>query len=100
MVLRTILLKPMKKNLLIYAKSLKTSIQLKSLADNNTHKCMIKINEEILTASVTTQLLPLNNATCSITAVFSVRPSTSPYSPAQWWPTKHNRKLTVRFYSI
>ncbi len=55
MVLRTILLKPMKKNLLIYAKSLKTSIQLKYLADNNTHKCMIKINEEILTASVTTQ---------------------------------------------
>ncbi len=55
MVLRTILLKSMKKNLPIYAKSLKASTPLKSLADNSsTHTCVIKISEEILTASVTT----------------------------------------------
>ncbi len=60
-ILRTILLKYIKKNLLIfYAKSLKASIQLKSLADNSsTHTSVIEISEEILTASVTTQLLPL-----------------------------------------
>ncbi len=69
--LRTILLKYMKKNLLIYTKSLKASIQLKSLADNSsTHTSVIEISEEILTASVTTQLLLLNKATCSITSVF------------------------------
>ncbi len=70
-ILRTILLKYMKKNLLIYAKSLKASIHLKSLADNSsTHTCVIEISEEVLTVSVTTQLLPLNKATCSITSVF------------------------------
>ncbi len=70
-ILRTIFLKSMKKNLLIYAKSLKASIQLKSLADkSSTHICVIIINKEILTASVTTQLLSLNKAAYSITSVF------------------------------
>ncbi len=66
-VLKTILLKYMKKNLLIYAKSLKASIQLKSLVDNSS---VINISEEILTALVTTQLTSLNKATYSITSVF------------------------------
>ncbi len=70
-VLKTILLKYMKKNLLIYAKSLNASIQLKSLVDNsNTHTRVNQISEENLTALVTTQLLSLNKATYSITSVF------------------------------
>ncbi len=67
-VLKTILLKYIKKNLLIYAKSLKSSIQLKSLVDNS-NNIVITISEEILIASVTTQLLSLNKATYSITSV-------------------------------